>query len=99
MFIVSATAVLPEPASYTLAVEKAGSGTGTVISSPEGISCGENCSKAYNEGTAVTLTVLHSGAIFAGWGGDCSESGTSPTCTLTMDGDKTVTARRTLSIP
>ena len=40
----------------------------------------------------MTLTATWSDATheFVGWGGGCS--GTSPTCVLTMDGDKSVTA-------
>ncbi len=46
----------------------------------------------YTEGVEVTLTASWEAAAhdFAGWGGDCS--GTAPTCTLTMDADKDVTA-------
>ena len=44
------------------------------------------------ENAAVTLTASWTDAThaFSGWGGDCS--GTEPTCELTMDADKTVTA-------
>ena len=40
----------------------------------------------------MTLTAVWSDATheFVGWGGDCG--GTSPTCVLTIDGDKSVTA-------
>ena len=44
------------PVNYTLTVAKAGTGTGTVTSSPAGISCGGTCSASYASGTAVTLT-------------------------------------------
>ena len=75
--------------TYALVVMKAG--TGTVSSSPAGISCGSSCSATYNHGTIVTLTAA-SGAdsFFAGWsGGGCSGIGT---CDTTMDAAKTVTA-------
>lgn len=65
------------------------SGTGTVTSSPEGITCGTDCTHEYPQGTLVTLTATPSdGATFAGWSGDC----TGATCVVTMDGAKSVTA-------
>src|SRR2546429_1759788 len=79
---------------FTLAVVKAGTGSGTVTSSPAGITCGTGCLAAsadYDNGTAVTLTATAAGgSTFAGWsGGGCS--GTSP-CTVTMTAARTVTA-------
>ena len=46
----------------------------------------------HTEGIPVTLTASWDDAThtFGGWGGDCS--GAEPTCELTMDADKTVTA-------
>ena len=41
---------------FALEVEKAGSGTGTVTSTPVGIDCGPDCEEEYEEGTAVTLS-------------------------------------------
>jgi gamma-glutamyltranspeptidase len=76
---------------YTLTVEKKGIGSGTVIADPEGIDCGEACSGAYNGETAITLTATpDEGSVFGGWSGACT--GTSPTCTFTMDGEQSVTA-------
>lgn len=79
---------------HTLTVEKSGTGSGTVTSSPAGIDCGSSCStssSSFAAGTAVTLTATpDSGSAFAGWsGGGCS--GTGP-CTVTMSSDQTVTA-------
>jgi hypothetical protein len=73
----------------TLTVEKAG--TGTVTSSPPGITCGSTCSSSFMEGTIVTLTAAPAnGSIFTGWsGGGCSGTGN---CNTTMNSDKTVTA-------
>ncbi len=66
--------------TFTLAVTKAGTGSGTVTSSPAGISCGSTCSADFASGTSVTLTARRaSGSTFAGWGGACS--GTAATCT------------------
>jgi outer membrane protein OmpA-like peptidoglycan-associated protein len=81
----------PKGQQYTLTVQKVGSGSGTVTSSPSGIDCGSDCIGTYDAGTIVTLTaVAASGSIFQGWsGGGCSGTGT---CTVTMDTSKTVTA-------
>jgi len=74
---------------YTLDVSKTGSGT--VSSNPAGIDCGSDCSEDYDYGTVVTLTATpDSGWGFFGWEVDLSGS-TNP-ITLTIDGDKSVTA-------
>jgi len=66
-------------------------GAGDVTSTPAGINCGSDCSETYDVVTGVTLTATPSGsAVFAGWSGACT--GTSTTCTLTMNGPKLVTA-------
>ncbi len=59
-------------------VAKTGGGTGTVTSSPAGISCGATCQVALPGGTPVTLTAnADSGSVFLGWsGGGCSGTGT-----------------------
>lgn len=76
---------------YSLSVSKAGSGSGTVTSSPAGINCGGDCSENYAAGTVVTLTATPaSGSTFAGWSGACSGTGT---CTVTMNANQSVTAR------
>jgi YD repeat-containing protein len=75
---------------YTLTVSKSGTGSGTVTSNPAGINCGNDCNKAYNPGTSVTLTArAASGSTFAGWSGACSGTGD---CVVTMDSNKSVTA-------
>ncbi len=80
--------------TYTLSVTKAGTGTGTITSSPAGINCGSTCSYTYNSGTAVTLTAApDASSTFAGWSGACSGTGT---CSVTMDAAKSVTATFTL---
>jgi hypothetical protein len=74
-----------------LNVHKAGSGSGTVTSTPAGINCGDDCSETYTSGTEVTL-VAHADAIseFTGWsGGGCAGTGT---CTVTMNDNIDVTA-------
>jgi hypothetical protein len=58
----------PAPTQHTLTVERNGAGTGTVTGS--GISCGADCSEAYDEGTAVTLEATPAaGSQFTGWSG------------------------------
>jgi uncharacterized delta-60 repeat protein len=75
--------------SSTLTVSRAGSGSGSVTSSPSGIDCGATCSASFAAGP-VTLTATPSaGSSFTGWSGDCSGSGS---CTLSMNADQTATA-------
>ena len=78
-------------AQSTLTVGQAGTGSGTVISQPTGISCGSSCSSAFDTDTQVNLTATPaSGSTFAGWsGGGCT--GTA-TCTVTLSSDTTITA-------
>lgn len=76
-------------------------GSGTVTSSPGGVSCGSDCSEDYNQGTTVTLnaSAASSSWVFTGWSGACSGSGA---CTVTMNAAKSVTATftrlRTLTV-
>ncbi len=74
-----------------LTVNKAGSGSGTVTSSPLGINCGSDCTEAFLSGVVVTLTATpSSGSRFDGWsGGGCA--GTGP-CTLIGNASPVVTA-------
>jgi uncharacterized repeat protein (TIGR02543 family) len=75
----------------TLTVSRDGAGAGTVTSSPEGIDCGSDCDEDFIEGTAVTLSAVpQGGSEFVGWSGDCS--GMDPTCEVTMDAARNVTA-------
>lgn len=80
-----------EALSPELSVKLDGNASGTVTSTPPGIACGSDCTESYDLGTGVTLTADPEGsAAFAGWSGACT--GTSLTCTLTMDGPRSVTA-------
>jgi probable HAF family extracellular repeat protein len=75
-----------------LTVNKTGTGSGTITSSPAGITCGGDCSEDYPFGTAVTLTATaDAGSAFVSWSGCDAPSGT--TCNMTMDANKTVTAQ------
>ncbi len=76
--------------TYALTVSRAGTGAGTVTSTPAGVSCGSTCTASYNAGTSVTLTAAASSGTFGGWSGACS--GTSTTCTVTMSAAQSVTA-------
>ena len=82
--------------THTLTVSLAGTGSGTVTSSPAGINCGLDCTQDYNYGTAVTLTpTAGAGSHFAGWSGDpdCSDG------SVTMNADRSCTATFTLDTP
>jgi beta-galactosidase beta subunit len=57
--------------SKALTISKAGSGSGTVTSSPARISCGPTCSAPFNAGQVVTLVETPAAdSIFIGWSGD-----------------------------
>ncbi len=74
----------------TLTVGLASGGSGTVTSSPAGISCGSDCSESYDLGTTVALTPTAAiGSSFAGWSSACS--GTAA-CTVAINASKSVTA-------
>ena len=85
--LINNTAIAPN----TLTVNRAGTGSGTVTSSPPGIDCGATCSASYVIGTVVTLTARPDIiSIFNGWSGCDAVSGT--TCTVTMSAARSVTA-------
>jgi hypothetical protein len=77
--------------TFTLTVSRTGAGSGTVTSSPAGISCGAVCAYAYAPDTVVTLTAAADPtASFAGWTGEgCSGLGT---CQVTMSATRAVQA-------
>ncbi|MEI2711383.1 MAG: CARDB domain-containing protein [Chitinophagaceae bacterium] len=83
--------LVPSIPVHSLTVNKSGSGTGVVTSSPGGISCGLDCVEAYDEGSQVTMTATPtSGSTFTGWSGaGCSGTGT---CQVTIGSDQTATA-------
>ncbi len=92
---VTATFNAAAPANYQLNVQAAGSGAGTITSTPAGIHCGQTCSASFASGSAVTLSATPSaGSTFAGWSGSCSGTGA---CTVTMTGDASVTATFTVA--
>jgi hypothetical protein len=67
-------------------------GSGSVRSTPAGITCPEDCAELYDSGTRVTLTATPAaGWRLQGWSGEgCSGSNVS--CTVEMDQARTVTA-------
>lgn len=76
--------------TFQLSVQLAGTSTGTVTSSPAGISCAPTCSASFSSGTSVKLTATPGkGTFFAGWSGACKGTGT---CTVTMNANQSVTA-------
>ena len=81
----------PPGTSSILSVVREGTGSGTVASTPLGISCGPSCSASFDGGTRVTLTATPAtGAIFESWNGGCSGANT---CTITLTANTTVFAR------
>jgi hypothetical protein len=84
------TCVTGATSGEVLAVNKNGTGSGSVTSSPAGIDCGLTCTTSFAKNTVVTLTPTASaGSTFTGWSGDCSGTGA---CTVTMDQAHSVTA-------
>src|SRR5439155_10257753 len=81
--------------TYTVALSKTGTGSGTLTSTPTGLTCGTSCSASYPSGTVLTLAATPAAdSTFAGWnGGGCS--GTDP-CTVTLTAATAVTATFTL---
>ena len=103
----SCTATFNESSAplVTLVVRKVGDGSGTVTSSPGGISCGADCTEDYPQGSVVSLTASASaGSSFAGWSGapDCSDGevtmSAARTCTATFDESSEPTPTRTLTV-
>jgi len=73
----------------TFALTVSSQGNGTVTSNPAGISCGNDCSENYSNGTFVILTPSPAtGYTFTGWSGDadCLDG------SVTMNSNKNCTA-------
>ena len=80
----------------TLRVSLTGTGSGSVSSKPTGITCPSDCSQGYAAGTVVTLRAApRPGSVFGGWSGACT--GAALTCTVTVSGSPSVTARFSLA--
>jgi|GEM_PF-6731473 len=77
-------------ASARLTVTIAGTGSGTVTSSPAGINCPVSCAAGFAAGTAVTLSAnVAAGSSFGGWSGACGGNGG---CNVSLNADQAVTA-------
>jgi PKD repeat protein len=76
---------------FDLNVHKAGTGLGTVTSTPVGINCGTDCVETLVSGDTITLIATPAGSSqFDAWIGCDSVAGTK--CIVTMRGSRTVTA-------
>jgi hypothetical protein len=79
-----------EGPKFPLTVSKAGTGTGTVTSSPSVIDCGQSCVGEFFEGQKVMLTAAPAApSTFDGWAGACPGTGS---CTIVMVKARAVTA-------
>ncbi|MDX6542393.1 MAG: trimeric autotransporter adhesin, partial [Gaiellales bacterium] len=98
--VVTTNAAKSVTATFTLlpvqlGVVKAGSGSGTVTSSPAGIACGSTCQATFVNGTTVTLTAAPSvDSTFTGWSGACAGAATQ--CVVSMSAARSVTATFTV---
>src|SRR5919206_381419 len=80
-------------ANQTLTVSRAGTGSGTVTSTPAGINCGTTCSANFDDGTSVTLTATAAtNSTFTGWSGGNGTTNSDGTYTVSMTQARNVTA-------
>ncbi len=92
------TAIISFAPPTQLTIAKEGNGSGTVTSSPDGISCGATCSGQFIAPSFITLTaVADAGSVFTGWsGGGCSGTGA---CRVDFTAATSVTATFALITP
>lgn len=77
---------------FLLTVQKEGSGSGSVVSTPLGIACGTDCTEVYFNGTVVTLFPNASpGSEFIGWRG-CPFVNSSDQCQAAITESETIFA-------
>lgn len=77
------------PLALTLTL--AGTGSGTITSTPAGINCGTTCTASFPPSIVVTLTASPAaGSTFTNWTGACT--GTTSSCTVTMSQAQAVSA-------
>lgn len=85
------------PGENRITAAKGGTGTGTLTSSPSGITCDLECTTAsakYPTGSAVTISAAPSvSARFTGWtAGGCDSNPSPNECTVSVNANRTVTA-------
>lgn len=82
----------------TVSVTLAGTGSGSVASTPSGMTCsGDSCSGSYPAATWITLQATPAdGSLFTGWSGTCSGTGS---CTVQANSNASVTATFTAIQP
>ena len=84
---------LVPPTIYRVSVSKTGNGTVMGI----GVNCGDECTEDLPKGSVLALNATQAmGYTFAGWSGACTGMGV---CSVTVDGNKTVSARFTAVPP
>lgn len=82
----------------TVSVTLAGTGSGSIASTPSGMTCsGDSCSGSYPAATWITLQATPAdGSLFTGWSGTCSGTGS---CTVQANSNASVTATFTAIQP
>ena len=81
----------PSVRTYSLGIQREGSGAGSVRSNLPGIDCGLKCAAPFAEGSTVTLGAVPAlGSSFMGWGGACAGTGQ---CTVVMSQGRTIAAQ------
>jgi pectate lyase len=81
-----AAAGLPDGSCVSIAVVKAGTGDGTVMSTGGLINCGSHCVAVVEGGALITLTATPvAGSVFVGFSGDpdCADGGVTVTAPVT----------------
>ncbi len=92
--VASTTPATPPPASLTLSIT--GSGTGSVASSPAGLSCSagsSGCTGAFTKGDALALTAIAAaGSSFGGWKDSTRQCLGTETCAFTLADAQSISA-------
>jgi Bacterial Ig-like domain (group 2) len=66
-------------------------GTGTVVSTPQGIACSQTCGAIFTSGTSVTLTAAPTApATSLTWNSGCDSNPSPSTCVVNMNANRTV---------
>ena len=82
-----------DTAVFTITVQTAGTGSGTITGNPGSIVCGAECSLHYLSGASFELIPTAApGSTFSGWSGDCSTAPGVCRGSMSSDSDISVTA-------